>query len=529
MAYERLHEVLEHHHELVRPQSHHEPSFAHFRRAPYADGGTAPAQAGDAAGYEEAYVLVASTSPVPSAELDELGASAVEVTVLWGANVLHVSHLSPPRAFSIGHGGSVDFVVPPELAPFSCLSLVELRDGVAYVVAPRGAGLEARSGELRVTADGADGRRFAALVDGATVEVTLGALRFRVSSVIAAKRMPRYVGGDARGLGSSFLATFAAVAAFLGTLAYYTPAIGSTLDDGLDREQLATMLAILKADAEQERKVTPSEGDASSAQGGGTPGTAAKGSEGKTGRPDRPSTRRKFAIEGDGEVVLSREQLVAEAMNFGTVGLLTALNGRATPQALWGESVPNGPDASDAWGEMFGETIEESGGAGGLGLSGFGSGAGGYGDQLGIGTIGTCGTNCGMGNGKWGTGPGMGRSLGTTGHGHVAKAPSVRAGKTTVNGHIPAEVIQRIVRQNYGRFRQCYESGLRANPNLTGRVSARFVIGRDGSVTNVTNGGGDLPDSAVTSCVLAAFYGLSFPSPDGGIVTVTYPIMLVPG
>jgi hypothetical protein len=525
MAHVRLH------HEVVRPRPHHDPSSFTSYGAPYAGAGDTPLHVRDAASEEHRYVLVRNAAPVPADEIDDALASAVEVTVLWGTNVLHVSHLSPPRAFSVGHGasGAVDFVVPPELAPFSRMDIVAVRDGVPHVVAPRGAGLEACGGELRITADDADGGRSAALVAGATAQVTFGALSFRVSSVAAAKRVPRYVGGDTRGLGSSFLATFAAVASFLGTLAYYTPAIGSTLDDGLDREQLATMLAILKADAEQERKVTPSEGDSSSVQGGGTPGTAAKGPEGKMGRPDRPSTQKRFAIEGSGDVVLSRQQLIAEAMNFGMTGVLNSLNGRATPQALWGADVPNGPDATDAWGEMFGESIDESGGAGGLGLSGPGWGAGGYGEQIGIGSIGTCGTNCGKGNGKWGIGPGMGSSMGSTATGHVAKAPSVRAGATTVNGHIPAEVIQRIVRQNYGRFRQCYESGLRANPNLTGRVSARFVIGRDGSVTNVANGGGDLPDSAVTSCVLSAFYGLSFPSPDGGIVTVTYPIMLVPG
>jgi outer membrane biosynthesis protein TonB len=89
-------------------------------------------------------------------------------------------------------------------------------------------------------------------------------------------------------------------------------------------------------------------------------------------------------------------------------------------------------------------------------------------------------------------------------------------------------VIQRIVRQNFGRFRNCYESGLRSNPNLEGRVTARFVIGRDGAVSNVS-AGGDLPDPAVRSCVASAFYGLSFPAPDSGIVTVTYPILLTPG
>ncbi len=53
------------------------------------------------------------------------------------------------------------------------------------------------------------------------------------------------------------------------------------------------------------------------------------------------------------------------------------------------------------------------------------------------------------------------------------------------SGRLPPEVIQRIVRQNFGRFRLCYENGLRNNPNLQGRVSVRFVIGRDGAVSNV--------------------------------------------
>jgi len=33
-----------------------------------------------------------------------------------------------------------------------------------------------------------------------------------------------------------------------------------------------------------------------------------------------------------------------------------------------------------------------------------------------------------------------------------------------------------------GPARRCYAEGLARNPNLEGRVSVRFVIGRDGSV-----------------------------------------------
>jgi hypothetical protein len=95
-------------------------------------------------------------------------------------------------------------------------------------------------------------------------------------------------------------------------------------------------------------------------------------------------------------------------------------------------------------------------------------------------------------------------------------------------GRLPPEVIQRIVRANFDRLRLCYENGLRNNPNLQGRVAVRFVIGRDGAVSNVGNGGSDMPDGNVVSCVVRAFYGLSFPPPDGGTVTVTYPIMFSP-
>lgn len=102
-------------------------------------------------------------------------------------------------------------------------------------------------------------------------------------------------------------------------------------------------------------------------------------------------------------------------------------------------------------------------------------------------------------------------------------------GATTVTGRLPPEVIQRIVRQNFGRFRLCYEQGLSRNPHVEGRVAIRFVIGADGSVKNASDAGSSLPDRAVVGCIQSAFYGLSFPQPEGGIVTVVYPINLSPG
>ncbi|HMY19589.1 MAG TPA: AgmX/PglI C-terminal domain-containing protein [Polyangium sp.] len=108
------------------------------------------------------------------------------------------------------------------------------------------------------------------------------------------------------------------------------------------------------------------------------------------------------------------------------------------------------------------------------------------------------------------------------------RGPQVRMGAVSVSGRLPPEVIQRIVRQNFGRFRLCYENGLRRNPNLIGRVGIRFTIGRDGAISNVRNGGSDLPDAGVVACVGRNFNNLEFPQPEAGIVTVVFPIFFAP-
>ena len=112
---------------------------------------------------------------------------------------------------------------------------------------------------------------------------------------------------------------------------------------------------------------------------------------------------------------------------------------------------------------------------------------------------------------------------------HKTVAPIIRMGAVTVSGRLPPEVIQRTVRQSYGRFRLCYEKGLERNPNLQGRISTRFQIGRDGSASNAANAGSDLPDQAVVDCVVNTYTSMSFPMPEGGLVTVVYPLLFAPG
>src|SRR4029079_11875655 len=129
--------------------------------------------------------------------------------------------------------------------------------------------------------------------------------------------------------------------------------------------------------------------------------------------------------------------------------------------APWGRDDSLGNDPLSARGNMWGNEIGESFGAGGLVLSVIVERGGGRGEGSGLGSIGTIGHGAGTG-----TGQGFGSGHGRLGGSHSTRAPAVRPGRTAGQWSLPPEVIQRIVRQNFGRFRLCYENGLRNNPNL---------------------------------------------------------------
>jgi hypothetical protein len=242
------------------------------------------------------------------------------------------------------------------------------------------------------------------------------------------------------------------------------------------------------------------------------------------GKDKAQPTNRHYAVAGnEKERALSRQAALEDAQNFGFAGMLATLqqDDPNAPTNPWSNG-SIGMDAMTANGNMWGALPGDSWGTGGLTLSGHGSGAGGLGHGVGFGQLDTSGHGLGTCNSITGC---SGFGTAHLGKRHETGTPKVRVTDTKVSGRIPPEVIQRVVRQNFGRFRACYEAGLRTNPSLQGRVSVAFVVGRDGSVGSAQSAGSDLPDSGVVSCVVKQFYGLSFPAPEDGVVRVSYPIM----
>jgi len=100
---------------------------------------------------------------------------------------------------------------------------------------------------------------------------------------------------------------------------------------------------------------------------------------------------------------------------------------------------------------------------------------------------------------------------------------------TQKRGHLAPALIQRVVRAAYGDLRKCYEDGLRASPNLVGRVTLKLVIDTDGHVAFAKAETSDLPNRTVVDCVVDRIRKVQFPSPEGGTVTVVYPLVFSPG
>jgi hypothetical protein len=505
------------------------------------------------------YQLVKSGPDVPADEIDG-HASAIEVKIWWRRSLLNVVLLSHERSFCVGEElpeltddswkwkyrvvpliGTIlaerkkerlsreAFFIPTSVLGTSRLALVEGSPTGATACIPVGA---MGSLEINGQKQPLQGGQRIPLATGTRIHFELRDFVFDINAVASGKKVAAAftLAALAGGAMLYIFGSFVGHAGLLAAMAMFMPPLGGTSDDAISDEQRYLIQQYLESAAEKELEEKETEQiteDNADNREGGT-GTRAKGEEGSMGNPNTNLTGNRYGVAGpqdNPDPHIARQAALRDAAEFGMIGLLNSGAGGDpdSPTAPWGRDDSLGNDPLSARGNMWGDAIGESFGAGGLGLSGIGEGGGGRGEGIGLGNIGTIGHGAGTG-----TGQGFGSGHGRLGGSHRARPPQVRMGATSVSGRLPPEVIQRIVRQNFGRFRLCYENGLRNNPNLQGRVSVRFVIGRDGRVSNV-GGGGDLPDGGVVSCVTRAFYGLSFPQPEGGIVTVAYPIVFTPG
>lgn len=119
--------------------------------------------------------------------------------------------------------------------------------------------------------------------------------------------------------------------------------------------------------------------------------------------------------------------------------------------------------------------------------------------------------------------------LGSIGGGAATGEPAKLSLATpTVTGKLPPEVVGRIVRQDMGRFRLCYEDLLKTKATARGTVSVELSIAATGAVTAAKDSGSDIGDAKMVACVRQAMAGMKFPKPEGGTVKAVVAVTFEP-
>lgn len=491
-----------------------------------------PTESTPSAARQVRWGLVASGPPVDAAEF-ETGQRTVEIVAMWGDDVLHVAHVGPRRDAVVER--APERALDRSALGDESLPVVADDDGRLCVVVPAGATCElteagaepksldalAAEGKL-VPLAGRDGVTLCPLPDGASARITHDGLTFLVRPTAAARAIGARGRIRLRHVGWIGL-SLAVHAAFL-TMFYFMPpkSAALSLDDASAQERMIEWL--MTPEAVEEPPVTWAD-DRGTA---GDEGARHAGDEGQAGDPEERPTRNRMGIEGPRDnprPTLAREAVRERMDSITAVGAVRALVGSwNAPTSPYGADQAQGRDAMSALGALFGDQIGANFGHGGLGLRGTGRHAGGNAEgTIGVGRLGTVGC-------------GRPRCEGAGSYGSIAlnsdrrpRTPSVQMTRAQVLGGLSQEAIRRVVRQHLAEVRFCYEQALQSNPSLEGRVAVQWIVGSDGRVQSSSLASSTVRNANVESCIVQAVRRWTFPAPEGGVVGVNYPFVLMPG
>jgi len=111
----------------------------------------------------------------------------------------------------------------------------------------------------------------------------------------------------------------------------------------------------------------------------------------------------------------------------------------------------------------------------------------------------------------------------------LGAADLVRAGAGSYRGTIDAFVVRQKIKKDLPKINRCYESALRHEPELEGKVSVRFAVIRTGYVRGVHVVENTTGNASVERCVARIVSALRFPRRrNGRSVRFTFPFVFAP-
>ena len=532
------------------PAADDEDSENTDQTVPVTSPATAPESIADVAESGEdvmAFVMRSGTAK-GEAGVDRSKPKVLEVAEIWGDTVMDVKHYTPgtgkvsigtstgyrwrfvgiplawvPPAFAkitwmlaptlseASEEWRNDFYVPPEDLPHDDFALFEWAGGgYVFNMSDKWSGFVdigqdrhtfqslIESGKANAVGPG----QYQVPVEGDTrVVADLGHVIFYGHNVASSKKVKGAVDWDYPFIGiMSFMAfVLVLLAGFVITAG---PPPQSDATDVPDR-----FVELLLQQPEPEEQKEDNKPDANPDAG---EGAKAKKEEGKVGKKDAKMEKAK-----GNKVEMQQRQADKEIAE--NAGVLGALRDGAELDGVFGSSNLNS-DLAGGIGGLIGAKGTQIG-AGGLGARG--SGLGGGGSAGGLGGMGTKG----RGSGASGYGQGSG-NFGAKGEGGIGRI----GGDPIIMGALDKSLIDRVIKRHMNQIKYCYQRELTKNPNLGGKITVKFVIAKDGSVSKASTKKSTMGNSTVESCINRRFHRFKFPEPKGGgIVIVSYPFIFAPG
>jgi hypothetical protein len=99
----------------------------------------------------------------------------------------------------------------------------------------------------------------------------------------------------------------------------------------------------------------------------------------------------------------------------------------------------------------------------------------------------------------------------TVGHGDGGGAPGSDPDAGPVRATPPLDQIENALRPAHGPIKDCYDAGLKKNPNLSGQVRIKIEVKTDGTVIKASDAASTIPDRDVIECVRALIGRLPMP------------------
>lgn len=487
-----------------------------------------------AADHEALFQLVKRSSVDPQ-EVEVTDSSVVELSILWQTSILRVVHLNKGSSFAVATDGTDSdsrMVLDESMLPANsnAMSIVRFDDqSMSFVFAQGAQGEIEMNGSKISLADAvaqnlampsSDGTTLVTLRDAMRCKMTLGGLTFTARRVNAGRKVAAGARRDSTMVACA-MGALALVGSVVGLGYYGSIESGSLVSDNQEDRMadIRDMMHRASERAPEEAQPQPTESTTAPAQG-----SAARGDEGMSGRREVSNRNGRLAVQNRNippqlSRVSARETVAATGI-FAALGAPAAVQGSAGPVSPFGGLVASGNDDRSAWGNLNGDTIADAFGMGGLGRVGTGVGQGGNGE----GTV--CTGDCGLST----RGVGGGHDpFGMTSGTHLARrqghGPLVRPSVPDVAGDYSRELVRRVVQRNLAQIAHCHEQGITTNPDLSGRVVVRFIIGANGSVIGAGVHDSSVHSPSVEACISRAVSTWTFQAPSAP-VTVNYPFML---